>query len=223
MDKIKIFYDGIDIKNDTLIKGYTTNPSILKKYNKPYSELIPPLLDKLIDIPLSIEVCSDETVLMLKESKEISKWGNNIYIKIPIINTKGDYNIEVIQSLINDNINVNITCIFTREQIYMIYEKINNNSHKIILSIFSGRIADTGVSPKILCKYTTDLFKENDNIEVLWASTREVYNIFDAIDSGCDIITIPESIYQKLYLINKDLTEYSKETVQQFISDGKLL
>ena len=223
MEDIKIFYDGIDIKNDKIIKGYTTNPTILKKYNKPYRELIPPLLDKLNNIPLSIEVCSDENTLMLKESNEISKWGNNIYIKIPIINTKGDFNIEVIQSLINDNINVNITCIFTKEQIDMIYKKITNNPQKIILSIFCGRIADTGICPTILCRYTTKLFSNNNNIEILWASTREIYNIFDAINSGCDIITLPESIYNKLHLINKDLNEYSKETVQQFISDGKLL
>ena len=113
---------------------------------------------------------------------------------------------------------------FTKSQIDTIYETITINDYSnVIISIFCGRIADTGISPSILSSYTTKLFQKNKNINILWASTREIYNIFEAEECNCDIITIPESIYQKLHLINKDLDEFSKETVQQFINDAKSL
>jgi len=222
MDKIKIFYDGIDIKKNDIVKGYTTNPSILKKYGntKSYQELADVMLHKT-NLPMSFEVLSNEKYEMIQQAKKISSWGNNIYIKIPIITTQGGYNLDVVKQLLSEKINVNITCVFTKEQVDVIYQNTYTLPGKIIISIFCGRIADTGISPMVLCKYTTNLFSNHDNIEILWASTREIYNIFDAIQSKCDIITIPESIYQKLNLINKDLTEYSKETVQQFISDGE--
>ena len=224
MDKIKIYYDGLEIKDDTLIKGYTTNPTLLKKYNKSLKDLILPVIKKLPNTPLSIEVNSDDHDSIISEIQEILSWGGNIYIKIPIINTKGESNLKIINILLNQNINVNITCVFSKLQIDQIYRNLSINSYnKLIISIFSGRIADTGISPSILCKYTVELFKEFSNIEILWASTREVYNIFDAINCGCHIITIPEQIYEKLSLIGKDLNKYSKETVQQFILDGQSL
>ena len=224
MDKIKIYYDGLEIKDDTLIKGYTTNPTLLKKYNKSLKDLILPVIKKLPNTPLSIEVNSDDHDSIISEIQEILSWGGNIYIKIPIINTKGESNLKIINILLNQNINVNITCVFSKLQIDQIFNNLSINSYnKLIISIFSGRIADTGISPLILCKYTVELFKGSSNIEILWASTREVYNIFDAINCGCHIITIPEQIYEKLSLIGKDLNKYSKETVQQFILDGQSL
>ena len=222
MDKIKIYYDGINVKKDNIVKGYTTNPSILKQnhHNSSYQNISSKLLENT-NLPVSFEVLSNGKEKMIQEAKEISSWGNNIYIKIPIINTEGDYNLDVINYLLNDNININITCIFTKSQVDIIYKNlIITNKNKIVLSIFCGRIADTGVSPCVLSKYTVSLFEKYNNIEILWASTREIYNIFEAISCGCDIITISEMIYQKLYLINKDLTEYSKETVHQFVNDG---
>jgi len=222
MDKIKIYYDGINVKKDNIVKGYTTNPSILKQnhHNSSYQNISSKLLENT-NLPVSFEVLSNDKEKMIQEAKEISSWGNNIYIKIPIINTEGDYNLDVINYLLNDNININITCIFTKSQVDIIYKNlIITNKNKIVLSIFCGRIADTGVSPCVLSKYTVSLFKKYNNIEILWASTREIYNIFEAISCGCDIITISEMIYQKLNLINKDLTEYSKETVHQFVNDG---
>ena len=199
MDKIKIYYDGLEIKDDTLIKGYTTNPTLLKKYNKSLKDLILPVIKKLPYTPLSIEVNSDDHDSIISEIQEILSWGGNIYIKIPIINTKGESNLKIINILLNQNINVNITCVFSKLQIDQIYRNLSINSYnKLIISIFSGRIADTGISPLILCKYTVELFKGSSNIEILWASTREVYNIFDALNCGCHIITIPEQIYEKL-------------------------
>ena len=224
MDKIKIYYDGLEVKDDIRIKGYTTNPTLLKKYNKSLKDLILPVIKKLPNTPLSIEVNSDDSDSIISEVQEILSWGGNIYIKIPIINTKGESNLKIINILLNQNINVNITCVFSKLQIDQIFNNLSINSYnKLIISIFSGRIADTGISPSILCKYTVELFKEFSNIEILWASTREVYNIFDAINCGCHIITIPEQIYEKLSLIGKDLNKYSKETVQQFILDGQSL
>mgnify|MGYP003975359721 CR=1 FL=1 len=224
MDKIKIYYDGLDLKEDDIIKGYTTNPSLLKKYNQSLKELIIPFIQKLPNIPLSIEVNSDDYRSIIDEVREFISWGTNIYVKIPIINTKGDYNLQIINYLLSQGVNINITCIFSKTQVDEIYHNLNIQSHnKIIISIFSGRIADTGISPLILCKYSVELFRKYPNVEILWASTREVYNIFDAIKCGCHIITIPEPIYLKLSLIGKDLNEYSKETVQQFISDGESL
>ena len=225
--KIKIFYDGIDFKNEnTIIQGYTTNPSLLKQINhgKTYKELVLPIINKINKLPISLEVVSNQEDRMISEAKELSSWGENIYIKIPIIDTEGNYNTSTIQKLLNDKININITCVFTKSQIDTIYETITINDYSnVIISIFCGRIADTGISPSILSSYTTKLFQKNKNINILWASTREIYNIFEAEECNCDIITIPESIYQKLHLINKDLDEFSKETVQQFINDAKSL
>tara|TARA_B100000575_G_C23121990_1_gene649436 strand:+ start:1386 stop:2072 length:687 start_codon:yes stop_codon:yes gene_type:complete len=225
--KIKVFYDGIDFKNEnTIIQGYTTNPSLLKQMNedKTYKELVLPFIHKINNLPISLEVISDQGEQMISEAKELSSWGENIYIKIPIIDTEGNYNTHTIQKLLDDKINVNITCVFTQSQIDTIYETITiADSSNVIISIFCGRIADTGISPSILSSYTTKLFQKNKNVAILWASTREIYNIFEAEQCNCDIITIPESIYQKLHLIDKDLNEYSKETVQQFINDGKSL
>ena len=225
--KIKIFYDGVDFKNEnTIIQGYTTNPSLLKQMNegKTYKELVLPFIHKINNLPISLEVISDQGNQMISEARELSSWGENIYIKIPIIDTEGNYNTRTIQKLLDDKINVNITCVFTQSQIDTIYETITiTDSSNVIISIFCGRIADTGISPSILSSYTTKLFQKNKNVDILWASTREIYNIFEAEQCNCDIITIPESIYQKLHLINKNLDEYSKETVQQFINDGKSL
>ena len=222
MDKIKIYYDGLEIKDDTLIKGYTTNPTLLKKYNKSLKDLILPVIKKLPNTPLSIEVNSDDHDSIISEIQEILSWGGNIYIKIPIINTKGESNLKIINILLNQNINVNITCVFSKLQIDQIYRNLSINSYnKLIISIFSGRIADTGISPLILCKYTVELFKGSSNIEILWASTREVYNIFDAINCGCHIITIPPSIIEKIENFGKSFDQLTKETVKNFLVDSK--
>ena len=128
MDKIKIYYDGLEIKDDTLIKGYTTNPTLLKKYNKSLKDLILPVIKKLPNTPLSIEVNSDDSDSIISEVQEILSWGGNIYIKIPIINTKGESNLKIINILLNQNINVNITCVFSKlqiDQIYRIYQLIH--------------------------------------------------------------------------------------------------
>ena len=223
-NKIDIYYDGINIPDNSEIKihGFTTNPTILKKYNldKSYKQFAKVFVEKNNNLPVSFEVLSDESEKMIQEAKEISSWGKNIFVKIPIINTKGEYNTYVIQQLKQANIKQNITAIFTQEQIIHVYNLLKDSTIPNILSIFSGRIADTGIDPMILCKYSSELIK-NSNLKILWASTREVFNVFQAIESGCNIITINNDIFKKLCLIGKDLNDFSKETVQMFITDGQ--
>ena len=223
-NNIEIYYDGVNIPNsDIKISGFTTNPTILKKngITNSYKEFASSFLKHTNNQPISLEVLSDNSEKMINEAREISSWNDSIYVKIPIINTNGEYNTKVITELNNLNIKQNITAIFTQEQVDHVFNLLKNSKINHILSIFSGRIADTGRDPKIICKYTSNLLKESKNLKLLWASTREVFNIFEAIESGCDIITINEGIFKKLDLINKDLNVFSKETVKMFVSDGK--
>jgi len=224
-NQIKIFYDGINIENfsnEKYIKGFTTNPTILnnnKRFNT-YKELALYFLEKSNNLPVSFEIFADDDELMIKQGIEINSWGKNIYVKIPIINSEGKSTENVIKKLNSLGIKLNITAIFTEEHSIIAFNSILNKEIPTIISIFSGRIADTGVDPKKICINTIKLCK-GTNIEVLWASTREVFNLFDAIDSGCHIITVPEDILKKFKYINKDLNEYAIETVKIFYEDGK--
>ena len=227
-NKIKIFYDGINIEKfskEKYIKGFTTNPSILNnllpsEIPKKYSELTSDFLKYTKDLPISLEVLADDIDEMINQGILINKWSPNIYVKIPIINSKGLSTELAIKTLNSMNIKLNITAIFTEEQANIAFNSLENKNINSIISIFSGRIADTGIDPTPLCKYIVNLCK-NTNIEVLWASTREVYNIFQAIDCRCNIITIPDNVLKSIKYIGKDLTEYSKETVEIFYEDGK--
>ena len=155
---------------------------------------------------------------MIEQGREISSWGDNIYVKIPIVNTKGDSTEMVIEQLNSMNIKVNVTAVFTEDQIMKAYSSMRGNVANII-SIFSGRIADTGVDPIKTCRFAVDLFN-GKNVQVLWASPREVLNIFHAIDAGCHIITINDAVFSKLHYINKDLYDFSIETVKMFHNDA---
>lgn len=225
-EKIKIFYDGYDINNFnklSYIKGYTTNPSILNKCNsslKNYEDLAKSFLKLTNNNPVSFEVFADNDDEMIKQARIISSWDENIYVKIPIINTKGDHTSNVIKQLNSENIKLNITAIFTNEQVDIANENLSNKNVPTIISIFSGRIADTGINPKKCISYAVESCKNYNNIEILWASTREVYNLFDAIECNCDIITVPDSVLNKFNDIGKDLNEYSLATVKTFYKDG---
>lgn len=224
-NQIKIFYDGINIdnfSNEKYIKGFTTNPTILngnKKFNN-YKDLALYFLEKSNGLPVSFEIFADDDELMINQGIEINSWGNNIYVKIPIINSQGKSTENVIKKLNSLEIKLNITAIFTEEHSKIAFNSILNKKIPTIISIFSGRIADTGINPKNICINTVKLCKDT-NIEVLWASTREVFNLFDAISCGCHIITVPDDILKKFKYINKDLNEYAIETVKIFYEDGK--
>ena len=223
--KIKIFYDGINInefKKFPYVSGYTTNPTLMNKgkiVSNKYKNFAMEFLKSTNNLPVSFEVFADNLDEMIKQGKEISSWDDSIYVKIPITNSKGKSTAHVIEELNRLNIKVNVTALFTMEQVNIAVDSLKNNECGAIISIFSGRIADTGINPKEICKKTHDLVK-NRNIEILWASTREVYNVFDAIDCGCNIITIPDGIFKKLDLIGKDLSQFSLETVQMFRNDA---
>jgi transaldolase len=223
-NQIKIFYDGINIENfcnEKYIKGFTTNPTILNSNNKfnNYKELALYFLEKSNNLPVSFEVFADDEELMIKQGIEINSWGKNIYVKIPIINSEGRSTENVIKKLNSLGIKLNITAIFTEKQSLTAFNSILNKKIPTIISIFSGRIADTGIDPKNICINTVNLCK-NTNIEVLWASTREVFNLFNAINCGCHIITVPDDILKKFKYINKDLNQYAIETVKTFYEDG---
>jgi transaldolase len=225
--KIKIFADGADLRkisnlnNKRYISGFTTNPSLMKSSNvKNYETFSKKLLKIVKNKSISFEVTSDNIVEMEKQAYKINSWGKNVFIKIPFTNSKGKKNLKLIKKLSDNNIKLNITAIFTYKQVSEVYKVINKNS-ETYLSIFAGRIADTGVDPSIIIKQTVKLIKKTRKIKILWASCREVYSIFQADKLNCDIITIPYGLLSKLKLIGKNLHKYSVETSKDFFKDSK--
>ena len=225
---IKLFADGADyddiirLNEDERIDGFTTNPTLLRKAGvDDYESFAKSVLTKIKDKPVSFEVFDDSLDGMINQALYISKWGNNVYVKIPIMNTKGIGTRDIIKHLSDKNVKINVTAIMTKEQVENIIPVINKQA-KTIISVFAGRIADTLIDPfslmRDISQYYTDDF---DNIELLWASTRELINIKQACDGGVDIITVSPSILKKMDLIGKDLELYSLETVQMFYNDAK--
>ena len=169
--------------------------------------------------PFSLEVFADDFEEIEKQARKISQWGENVYVKIPISNSKGEKSIRLIKKLSNEGVKLNITAIFTIKQIEETIDALNNNVNSII-SIFAGRIADTGVDPVPYINKAKDLIGDNENMMTLWASTRQIYSIFEADKIGCDIITVPHEMLNKLEVLGKNLEKYSLETVNQFYKDA---
>ena len=224
--KIKIFADGAEIESikklnsNNFIKGFTTNPSLMKKAGvKDYKEFALKLLSEIKDKPISFEVFSDEITEMEKQAYEISKWGKNVNVKIPVTNTKKESTAELIRKLSSKGIVCNITALFTTDQVKEVYDAIDKSTPSI-LSVFAGRIADTGKDPSDIIKYSVDLVKSKSKTEVLWASTRETLNIFQAEKLNCQIITVPHEILGKLSYLDKNLEDFSLETVKSFYKDS---
>ena len=220
---IKIYCDGaghddfIRYASDPKIGGFTTNPSLCRKLGiKDYADFGKSLAS-LTAKPISFEVIADDFNEMERQAKIISSWGQQFYVKIPITNTKGDSSLPLIQRLTLQGIKINVTAVFTFSQISAAGKILNGTP--AILSIFAGRIADTGVNP--IPYFTRAKFSCNPNVQVLWASTRELFNVKQAINAGADIITIAPEMIRKLDLFGKDLTEYSLDTVRQFHDDAK--
>ena len=225
--KIKIYADGAN-KKDILyfnrqinISRLTTNPSLMRKSGvKNYKNFSIEILKKVNKKPISFEVFADDFNNMYLQSQIISSWANNVYVKIPITNTKGISSKGLINKLSNEKIKLNITAIFTKSQVDTVFKCLNKKTPAIV-SIFAGRISDTGRDPTNIIKYASRLFKKNLKHKILWASTREVLNIFQAEKAGADIITVPTSILNKKKLFNKSLNKYSLETVKEFYKDAK--
>ena len=223
---VQIYADGASIdqisnqNNISWVRGFTTNPTLMKKNGiKNYKKFALDVMDVVKNKPVSLEVFSDDLYEMLDQAHEISSWNKNINVKIPITNTKGEYTTKIIDNLNRANIKCNITALFTIQQVRKVLEVINDETFTII-SIFAGRIADTGIDPEEVISEAVELVKSKNNIKILWASPRELYNIFQADKLGCDIITVADDIFNKISIIGKDLNEFSLETVKMFYNDA---
>ncbi len=223
---VKLFADGADLAgmlemySKSYIQGLTTNPTLMKKAGiTNYSEFAKEVLQKISDKPISFEVFSDDLDEMITQARKISSWAKNVYVKIPITNTLGVSTLEVIQTLTNENIKVNVTAIMTVEQVKEISGALNYTVPSYI-SVFAGRISDTGVNPIPTMVDILKVLESNKNAEVIWASPRELLNVFQANEIGCHIITATNDILTKLKLVGKDLNKYSLETVEMFYGDA---
>lgn len=223
---IKIFADGADLVSieklnmDQNISGFTTNPSLMKKAGvTEYKKFCQDVLKITKDKPVSFEIFSDDLDKMYDQANEIASWGKSIFVKIPITNSKGEKTSGLIKKLLENKVKCNVTAILTIQQVKEIYE-ISNFETEVIISIFAGRIADTGIDPIPMMTEAVNICKTKKNIEILWASTRELINIYQANQINCQIITVPHDILKKIPLIGKNLDDLSLETVQTFLNDA---
>tara|TARA_B100000965_G_scaffold193310_1_gene161380 strand:+ start:293 stop:985 length:693 start_codon:yes stop_codon:yes gene_type:complete len=222
----KIFCDIADIEtikkfnNKKIVKGFTTNPSLMRKAGaKNYETYCKDIL-KVTKKPISFEVFADDEKKMIYQGLKISKWGKNIYVKVPITNTKGKFMGRVISKLNSKNIKLNITAVYTSAQTKKILRKLNKKT-KAIISIFAGRMADTGKDPLPEFKKSIIFAKKFKNVEILWASTREPYNFMQAKQLNCHIITVPPSIIKKIEKFGKTFKNLTIDTVKGFLTDSK--
>ena len=224
--KIKIFADGANVTemkkvySEGIVRGFTTNPTLMKKDGvKDYVAFAKDVLSEIKTMPISFEVFTDDFESMERQAREIGSWGENVFIKIPITNTKGEPSYELIKKLSDDGMKLNVTAILTLEQIENVEKSINAGTPAIV-SLFAGRIADTGRDPIPYIKESLKILKGNPNAELLWASSRELLNIFQAEECGCHIITVTNDLIKKLQMVNKDLKELSLDTVKMFYNDA---
>ena len=223
----KIFCDVAEINQikkfnkKKIVKGFTTNPSLMRKAGaKDYKSYAKKILKICTNKPVSLEVFADDYINMKKQALKINTWGKNIYVKIPIVNSKGIFMGKVIKELNNQNIKLNITAVYSANQTKKILKLINKKT-KVIISIFAGRAGDTGKDPVPEFKKSVMFSKKFKNVEILWASVREPYNFLQAKQLGCHIITVPPSIIQKIEKFGKSFDQLTKETVKNFLSDSK--
>ena len=225
--KTKIYCDIADYKtikffnNKTIVDGFTTNPSLMRLAGaKNYRDYSLKILNTCKKKPISFEVFADNLKDMLKQAYEINSWGSNVYVKIPVVNSKGKFTGSVIEELSDKGIKLNITAVYTFEQTQKIYKKLNKKT-KSIISIFAGRMADKGKDPLPIFKKSISLTKKNKNIEILWASTREAYNYTQAKQINCDIITMPPKVINQINGFGKSFKSMTLDTVKSFLADSK--
>jgi len=222
---MKIFCDIADIKliksynKKSLVKGFTTNPSLMRKAQAKNYERYSKKILKITNKPVSFEVFGDDKKSMMAQGNKISKWGNNVYVKVPITNSKGQFTGNVIKNLNSKNIKLNITAVYTHNQTKQILKNINKKT-KVIISIFAGRMGDVGKDPIPEFKKSIKLAKQFKNVEILWASTREPYNFLQASQLGCHIITVPPSMIDKIEKFGKSFKNLTIDTVKGFLEDS---
>jgi len=224
--KVKIYADGADLESmkalhsNPMVKGFTTNPTLMRKAGiSDYVAFAKQVLQAIPDAPVSFEVFADDFPSMEAQAGEINSWGDNVYVKIPVTNTKGESAAPLIKKLSAQGVKLNVTAIFTLDQVREINDALHPDTPAVI-SVFAGRVADTGIDPVPLMQEAADIMKSRPKAELLWASPRELLNILQADEVGCHIITVTPDVLNKLKLIGKDLKEYSLETVEMFYKDA---
>jgi transaldolase len=225
--KVKIFMDGADIESIKksaekfpFVKGFTTNPTLMRKTGvNDYRDFALRAIEASGGAPISFEVFSDEFEDMERQSRIISSWGENVFVKIPITNTRGESSSGLIERLSGDGVRLNVTAILSLEQARIAVAALSDAAPSIV-SVFAGRIADTGVDPVPVMKECRRLMLGHPRAELLWASTREILNIIQADFADCHIITVTEGVIGKLNLLGRDLDEYSLDTVKMFYNDA---
>jgi len=225
--KIKIFMDGADIepmkaaRKAGTVKGFTTNPTLMRKSGiTDYAAFAKAAIAAIPDLPISFEVFSDDFAAMEAEARVIAGWGGDTFIKIPITNTRGESSVPLIRKLSAEGFSLNVTAIMTLAQVEAVAAAVSPASHTIV-SVFAGRIADAGVDPVPVMRQCKAALAGLPKAELLWASPREVLNLVQADEIGCDIITITSDILAKVPTIGKDLDQFSLETVKMFYNDAK--
>ncbi len=223
----KIFCDIADINlikkfnKKKIVKGFTTNPSLMRKAGaKDYKVYSKQILKVCRNKPISFEVFADSHNKMIYQGKKIHNWGKNVYVKVPVVNSKNKFSGKVIKELNSENIKLNITAVYTAKQTKKILEQINKKT-KVIISIFAGRAGDTGKDPLPEFKKSIKMATKFKNVEILWASVREPYNYIQAKQIGCHIITIPPSIIEKIEKFGKTFEKLTTETVKAFLDDSR--
>ena len=225
--KVQIFGDGADkaailnLYAKPYIHGFTTNPTLMRKAGiRDYEAFARDLLEVIPDRPISFEVFADEWSEMERQARRIATWGSNVFVKIPITNTKGESAIPLLRRLARDGLQLNVTAMLPLHQVSAAAEAMGGGATSYV-SVFAGRIADTGVDPVPLMSQAVDILKPHPNLQLIWASPRELLNIFQADCIGCHVITVTSDILKKLDLVGKNLDQYSLETVQMFYDDAR--
>ena len=223
----KIFCDIADISsikkfnNKSIVKGFTTNPSLMRNAGaKNYKSYSKQILKICTNKPISFEVFADDQHSMIEQGRKINSWGKNVYVKVPVVNSKNKFSGNVIKELNSKNIKLNITAVYTAKQTAKVLKVINKKT-KVIISIFAGRAGDTGKDPIPEFTKSIKLAKKFKNVEILWASVREPYNYLQAKQLGCHIITIPPALIEKLEKFGKSFNQLTIETVKAFLVDSK--
>lgn len=225
--KVKIFGDGADLASmialyqKSYIKGFTTNPTLMNKAGiRDYRAFARQALDAIPDRPISFEVFSDEFADMERQAREMASWGDNVYVKIPVTNTRGEPSYDLVRRLSHAGVKVNVTALLSLRQVREVVDYVRGGAPSCI-SVFGGRVADTGRDPVPLMAAAVEILKLEPSAELIWASPRELLNIFQADAIGCHIITVTPDILKKLTLIGRDLSDYSLETVRMFYNDAQ--
>lgn len=225
--QIKLFADGASLDDFTRlhqsgqVAGFTTNPTLMRRAGvSDYEAFAKDLLARIPDAPISFEVFSDEFDDMTRQARKIAQWGANVYVKVPITNTRRESSLPMVRGLADEGVKVNVTAILTLEQVAATVDALNADVPAVI-SVFAGRIADTGLDPMPIMRAAVAMATRKPQAEVLWASVREVLNVYQARDCGCHIVTSTSDVLKKLSMAGKDLADLSQETVAMFYEDAR--